>query len=173
MNVRLRWENDVLIKARTNFALSSTLFVLHNPALIVPATLSLDHTIATVNLAPDRVRCKDDVKVPEVSHERGILQVVAGATDQGSDFHWLIFKIGNAGTAIYSENNIAWDDQEFGKQRAANERPIKSFAKTVPGLNNLWIVHTEALTDYYTFDAFVEKGGFDSVVWMDNQSFVT
>ena len=56
MNVRLRWENDVLIKARTNFALSSTLFVLHNPALIVPATLSLDHTIATVNLAPDRVR---------------------------------------------------------------------------------------------------------------------
>ena len=58
MNVRLRWENDVLIKARTNIniALSSTLFVLHNPALIVPATLSLDHTIATVNLAPDRVR---------------------------------------------------------------------------------------------------------------------
>ena len=108
-----------------------------------------------------------------MSHERGILQVVAGATDQGSDFHWLIFKIGNAGTAIYSENNIAWDDQEFGKQRAANERPIKSFVKTVPGLNNLWIVHTEALTDYYTFDAFVEKGGFDSVVWMDGQSFVT
>lgn len=92
-------------------------------------------------------------------------QVVVGAKDHGTDFHWLIFKIGNTGTAIYSENNIAWDVQEFGKQRAANERPIKSFVKRVPGLNNLWIVHTEALTDYYTFDAFVEKGGFDSVIW--------
>ena len=49
------------------FFLSSTLFVLHNPALIVPATLSLDHTIATVNLAPDRVRHTDDVTVPYVS----------------------------------------------------------------------------------------------------------
>ena len=137
----------------------------------MPATLSLNHTVATVNLAPDRVRQRDEVKVPEVSHERGIFQVVAGATDHGSDFHWLIFKIGNTGTAIYSENNIAWDDQEFGKQRAANERPIKSFAKTVPGLNNLWIVHTEELTDDYTFDAFVEKGGFDSVDRMDGQSY--
>ena len=77
--------------------------------------------------------------------------------NHGNDYHWLIFKIGKTGTAIYSENHISWDVQEFGKQRAANERQIRPFAKTVPGLNNLWIVHTEELTDDYTFDAFVEK----------------
>ena len=89
---------------------------------------------------------------------------MVGTKDYGSDSHWLIFKVGSTGTAIYSENIIAWDVQEFGKQRAANERTIKPFVKTVPGLNNLWIVHTEALTDYYTFDAFVEKGRFYSVI---------
>ena len=90
---------------------------------------------------------------------------MVGTKDYGTDSHWLIFKVGSTGTAIYSENIIAWDVQEFGKQRAANERTIKPFVKTVPGLNNLWIVHTEALTDYYTFDAFVQKGGFASVIW--------
>ena len=77
----------------------------------------------------------------------------------GADPHWLIFKIGNTGTAVYSENHIAWDAQEFGKQRAANERTTKSFVKRVPGLNNLWIIHAETLTSNYTFDAFVAKGG--------------
>ena len=91
---------------------------------------------------------------------------MVGATDQGSDSHWLVLKIGETGTAIYSENAIAWDVEEFGRQRAANERPIKQFEKSVPGLNNLWIVHSEQLTNDLNFDAFVEKGGYNSVTWM-------
>ena len=91
-------------------------------------------------------------------------QVVVSATDQGSDSHWLVLKIGDTGTAVYSENSIAWDVEEFGRQRAANERPVKQFEKSVPGLNNLWIVHSEELTNDFTFDTFVEKGGFNSVI---------
>ena len=90
-------------------------------------------------------------------------QVVLSASDQGSDSHWLVLKIGDTGTAIYSENSIAWDIEEFGRQRAANERPIRQFEKSVPGLNNLWIVHSEQLTNDLTFDSFVEKGGYNSV----------
>ena len=88
---------------------------------------------------------------------------MVGATDQGSASHWLILKIGDTGTVIYSENSISWDIEEFGRQRAANERPIKQFEKSVPGLNNLWIVHSEQLTNDFSFDAFVEKGGYNSV----------
>ena len=90
-------------------------------------------------------------------------KVVVSATDQGSASHWLVLKIGDTGTAIYSENSIAWDIEEFGRQRAANERPVKQFEKSVPGLNNLWIVHSERLTNDFTFDTFVEKGGHNSV----------